>query len=195
MEITFMGQKTVGIVSAIAFIITSIACYQGAMRGVPWLGLAFFTFEFLFLLPFMIGREQRALLTLAIGGIGLALDTALIVAGIYSVEPSARWVLPSPICSEWVLALWLNFGLVMPNYLGIMKGRHILAALVGFGYAFMVYGGASKNHIIALPKYGMAGVIIIAVIWAILMPVMYFYVGKLYQKWTTQGGAKNAENE
>ena len=183
-----MGPKAIGIIGTIAFIITSMACYQGAMRGVPWLGLAVFGLELLILLPLMIGKRQRVLIALTIGAIGLVLDTVLIAAGIYSVESIARWILPSPICPEWILALWLNFGLVMPNYLAMMRGRHIISALVGFVYAFMVYGGAARNNIIALPSYGMTGVTIIAIAWAVLIPLMYMYLGRLYQKWTAQVG-------
>ncbi len=190
-----MSQKKVWVISTVAFIITSIACYQGAMRGMPWLGMVMFAIELAILMPFIIGKQQRLLLALAIGAIGLVLDTILIVAGVYFVEDTARWILPAPICSEWVLALWLNFGLVMPNYLTIMKGRHILAAVLGFLYAFMVYGGAAKNGIIALPKYGMTGVIIIAITWAVLMPLMYIYVGKLYQKWMAQEGGDHVKSE
>jgi hypothetical protein len=190
-----MGLKAVGIIGTIAFIITSMACYQGAMRGVPWLGMAVFGLELLILLPLMIGKKQRLLITLTIGAIGLVLDTVLIAAGIYSVESTARWILPLPICPEWILALWLNFGLVMPNYLAMMRGRHIISALVGFVYAFIIYGGAARNNIIALPSYGMTGVTIIAIAWAVLMPFMYIYVGRLYQKWTTQKGEGHAQTK
>lgn len=175
-----MGPKAVGIIGTAAFIITSIACYQGAMRGVPWLGMVFFTLELVILTPLMMGRQKRLLIALLVGAIGILLDTVLLLAGIYSVETSARWILPAPVCPEWVLALWLNFGLVMPNYLAMMRGRHILSALVGFVYAFMVYGGASRNEIITLPNYGMAGVAIIALAWAVLIPLMYLYVDRLY---------------
>lgn len=177
-----MGPKAVGIIGTIAFIITSIACSQGAMRGMPWLGMAMFGLELIILLPLMFAKRQRLLIALAIGAIGLTLDTVLLVAGIYSVEASARWIIPPPICPAWILALWLNFGLVMPNYLAMMRGRHIISGLVGFVYAFMVYGGAARNNIITLPNYGVAGVAIIAVAWAVLIPIMYYYVGRLYQK-------------
>jgi hypothetical protein len=190
-----MKPKTIGIIGTIAFIITSIACYQGAMRGVPWLGMAMFALELIVLLPLMLGKQQRVLIATAIAAIGLVLDTLLIAVGIYSVETSARWILPSPICPEWILALWLNFGLVMPNYLAMMKGRHIVSGLVGFVYAFMVYGGAARNNIIALPNYGMTGVAIIAITWAILVPLMYMYVAKLFQKWTTQAEEDHAQSE
>jgi len=147
------------------------------------------------LLPLMLGARQRVVITLSVGAIGLLLDTILIVIGIYSVESGARWILPSPICPEWILALWLNFGLVMPNYLVLMQGKHIRAGLVGFLYAFMVYGGAARNDIIAMPNYGMAGVAIIAVAWAVLLPIMYTQVGKFYQKLSSKEVVEDAQGE
>ena len=187
-----MRPKAVGIIGTIAFIVTSIACYQGAMRGMPWLGMAVFALELIILMPLMLGRRQRLFIALTVGAIGLVLDTVLLAAGIYSVEISARWILPAPVCPEWILSLWLNFGLVMPNYLKMMKGRHMVSGLVGFVYAFMVYGGASRNKIIVLPNYGMTGVAIIAIAWAVLIPLMYMYLDRLYQKWTAQAGEGHA---
>ena len=77
--------------------------------------------------------------------------------------------------------------------MAMMKGRHIVSGLVGFVYAFMVYGGAARNNIIALSNYGMTGVAIIAIAWALLIPLMYMYLDKLYQKWTTQSEENDAQ--
>ncbi len=190
-----MKPRTVGIISTAAFIITSIASYQGAMRGMPWLGAAFFALELLILLPLMTGKRQRLTLVLFVGAIGLVLDTVLIAAGIYALEGTARWIIPAPVSPEWVLALWLNFGLIMPNYMSMMRGRHIISAIVGFVYAFMVYGGAARNDIITLPNYGMTGIAIIAIAWAVLVPLLYVFVDRIYQKQMAVKGEEHEHNE
>ncbi len=126
-------------------------------------------------LPLLLAKEGRkqALLVLLVGIIGFLVDSALIRAGIYAVSPKARWMIPAPFCSEWVLALWLNFGFMAYGYSTLMKGRNFLAAGIGLLFALMIYRNASKMGILVLHSPPLYSMLLIALIWAILLPLIY----------------------
>lgn len=166
-----MQTKTIFKLNTIGFIVTSITCYQGAMRGAPWLGLMVFSLLVMFFLPYTEKKKERILLAIIVGVTGFLLDSILIMLNIYTVRIDTRWLLPASLCPEWILALWLNFGFMLYIYWLILRRSYIISGLIGIIFAFIIFGNAHLNGLLDLHKPALVSLLIIAVIWAVLIPV------------------------
>jgi hypothetical protein len=157
----------------VGFLISAISCYQGVIHGIPWLGWIVLLIVLCILLIMTPEKKRRLILTLVVAITGFALDSCLIIFKVYSVNIYSRWILPEPFCPDWILALWMNFGFMMYINWRMMKNRHILAAIIGIVFAFIIYGNAASANLIMLKLPNFTSLIIIAAIWAILVPAIY----------------------
>jgi len=171
------------------FVVGSVLCYQGALRGVPWLGLAAIPIQWAILLPLTRGRRQRLALAVGVGVGGFVLDTALVAGGVYAAAPTTRWVLPPPLCPEWILALWLNFGFMLFLSWQNLRGKAWLGAVSGLLYAFMIYGGARGQGLVFVGDPGWVRILAIGVVWAVVVPLLCQAAARL-SAWNTSGGAR-----
>jgi hypothetical protein len=152
------------------FFLTSFSCYQGALHGMPWLGLVVFAFLVALFLPYTLLKKERLLVTLLVAGIGFAIDSALIMSNVYMVKESARWLLPAPLCPEWILVLWLNFGFMLYIFWGFLAKSRMTPIIVGIIFSFLIFGNASRMGLVVLRPPQLAGFLIIAACWAVLIP-------------------------
>ncbi|MFC1633982.1 DUF2878 domain-containing protein [Planctomycetota bacterium] len=155
------------------------ACVLGAARDVHWLGVVI-----VFLLGvihvFVIGKEKilpAIFLGLASLMIGLVLDTALIAAGTY--EPN-RWLIPAPITTIWLLALWVNFSLALNESLKWLQEHLFIAAILGSIFGSLAYLGASRLGAIQLTPPVLGSLAEIGVAWFVAMPLMSLIAKFLY---------------
>jgi len=166
-----MQQQTIQKLNIPFFLLTSFSCYQGALRGMPWLGLVAFAALVAFFLPHTQLKKERLLITLLVAVTGFTVDTALIILNVYTVKESARWLLPAPFCPEWILVLWLNFGFMLPIFRQFLSKSKITPVLVGIIFSFLIFGNASRMELVSIqqqPK--LTGFLLIALCWAILIP-------------------------
>lgn len=178
--VTGMKPARLYALNLVGFIATSAFCYQGAMRGIPWLGLAAVGVQMALLLPMSGGWwKARSVLTLGVGLFGFVLDSVLVAAGVYTAVPETRWYLPAPLCPEWVLALWLNFGFMLFLSWRNLRGKVWLGALCGLVFAFMIYGGARRHGMIEVASPAGLRIGVIAVLWAVVVPVLARVAGRL----------------
>ncbi|OGW36633.1 MAG: hypothetical protein A2Y97_13795 [Nitrospirae bacterium RBG_13_39_12] len=177
-----MQTATIFKLNTIGFIATSISCYQGALRGMPWLGLAVFTLLMVIFLPFTDMKKERILLTIIVGVIGFLLDSILILFDIYTVNIDTRWLLPASLCPEWILALWLNFGFMLYIYWLILRRSYVVSGVIGIIFAFIIYGNAHWNGLLKLHRPALVSILIIAVIWAVLIPVLTMFAIKFFSR-------------
>ena len=163
-----MSLKTLHRLSMAAFFATAIASYQGALRGLPWLGLAVCALCAAILLPWMGDVWRRMKLILLAAAVGALLDTLLIAVGIYTSADHTRFLLPAPLCPEWVSALWANFGMALYIYkdylLSVRRG-----AISGVIYAVLIYANARRHGLVSM-SLPVMDVAIISLLWAVLIP-------------------------
>ena len=145
-----MQQQIIQKLNLPFFFLTSFSCYQGALHGMPWLGLVVFTLLVAFFLPYTQFKKERLLITLLVAGVGFCADTALIFAKVYTVKESGRWLVPAPFCPEWILVLWLNFGFMLYIFWKFLAKSKITAIVVGIIFSFLIFGNASRMGLVSL---------------------------------------------
>jgi hypothetical protein len=117
------------------------ACVIGAARQRHWLGVVVVASLVAMHLVARGDRTVRRILALVLISIpfGFCFDSLLIAGGVY--EP-VRWVLPAPFATIWLIALWVNFALIIDIPLRWLQGHLVVAAVFGgvFGPAAYLAG-------------------------------------------------------
>lgn len=167
------GRWQLAVVMAL-FLAVVWLCYGGALSGAPWLGLAAAT-VFLgiacVLAPKVAGVRVTIALLAALGG--AVCDTLLQVCGLYTVPQASRWVLPAPSAPEWILALWLNFGIVLLDRAVWFARRPWAGALVGLAFGWMIYSGAARRELVEFGGLGGLGPLVVGAVWVVVVPLLY----------------------
>lgn len=168
------------ILGTIVFIIGVFACYQGALKQLPWVGLL--VVGIIMVSDLIINRKQIASklkLIVVVGVAGFLIETLMIALRVYSVSPTSKWLLSPPLVPVWILALWLNFGIRVPAYLPFFRGKHLINIFVGFAFAFLIFNSASSLQLVTL-NFSFWSIIICGIAWAILIPIIYMVANKLF---------------
>lgn len=101
----------------------------GAAYGWPWAGVIYaLTWLAVHSLAAGNGGGEALRLALAAAAIGYIVDSALVLSGAIAFPESTRLGWPSPL---WMAALWLMFSMTLRHSLGWLRGRYLLAALLG----------------------------------------------------------------
>lgn len=166
--------------NSLVFILTSMTCYQGATYGYPWLGLVALAVHYTLFLPATVTKAKRLLAALLTGLIGFIADSTMIWLGVYSVSSSSRWLLPDPLCPDWILLLWLNFGFMLYIFWRILAKSRWTPPLTGMLFSFIIMGNASRMALIEFRQPALHGYLIIAACWAVIVPVCTFYSIRLF---------------
>lgn len=150
-----------------------------ASRGQPWLGIAsamaFVALQFWYS-PHR-GADARTLV--AAFTFGFLLDGALAATGwLRYTTPLVS--LPAPI---WILALWMAFAMTLNHSMAFLRGRPMLAALLGGVGGPMAYLGAARGFdAIAFAMPAWRAISLLAVGWAIGLASL----AVLTQRWTSK---------
>ena len=167
-----MNSKIKNIINIIGFNIGWWACVLGAANDLAYLGpvvmiLFLIVHHYLF-----VSDIQEIYLVLIIGAIGTITDSLLflsgsfIYAGAYSNE-----ILIAPM---WITAMWMGFSATVNHSMSWLKDKWLIMVICGivFGPAAFFTGekfGAIEFHLSAL-----LSVLVIAIVYGILMPAIYF---------------------
>ena len=100
---------------------------------------------------------------------GFCFDSLLILIGVYT---PARWVLPAPLATIWLMVLWANFALTLNGCLGWLRERRMMAALLAFvcgplSYYFGIRLGTATVQGEEMILFGAIGLA-----WAITVPLL-----------------------
>ncbi len=176
-----MMSKRAQKLNLIVFMMTSFACYQGARRGGVWLGLGptALAVHWALFVPATPDKVRRIIVALMAGVSGFLCDTALIAANVYVVRESSRGFLPAPLCPEWILTLWLNFGFMLYLYRGVLTRRRWTASVTGAVFSFVIMGNASRMGLVFFDDPVVLKYMIIAVCWAILVPLQAWLANRI----------------
>lgn len=163
------------VLNYVTFQIGWFACVLSAANQRPLLGLVV---SLLVLgLHLALTRDVRAevKLLLACAVIGTAFDSLLLWSGWVSY-PNGEWI--DGLAPYWIVAMWLLFSATLNLSMAWMKGRWVLASVMGLIGGPLSYLGGQELGAIRLEN-SQAALIALGLGWAIIMPLLCL----LAQRW------------
>ncbi|MDZ7747606.1 MAG: DUF2878 domain-containing protein [Halofilum sp. (in: g-proteobacteria)] len=145
------------------------SCVLGAALGPVWLGPAVIAVLVAIHLA-LVPCRQRELATLAaVGLIGYAADSLLVLAGAFEFPAAARVGAPSTV---WMVALWVNFATSLNVALYWLVKRPWLGAVLGAIGGPLAYVGGWQFDALLAPSGPWVLTAWVAVQWALATPLM-----------------------
>jgi hypothetical protein len=156
------------IANFVAFQIGWLACVLGGAQGLPWLGAGIGAAIVLGHLLRLGGgtQEWRLLVVAAIAG--TAWDSLLVALGLV-VYPSGQltpWLAP-----YWITVLWLLFATTINWSLRWLRGRYLLAAMLGAVAGPLAYRAGAALGGVDFPSMPLT-MAALALGWAVMMPLL-----------------------
>lgn len=171
------------LVNLVAFQVGWFSCVMGAAYGFYWLGpvtvLAIFGLHL-----YLTGCYRReSLIGLVFLAAGFVVDTVLTASGVYS---PAENLLPRPFSPPWLLALWLNLGIIFNVSLRWLHGRYRFAAIMGgLGGCAAYYSGYALGAMSFHIPFVLC-LLVIGCVWAVVTPLLFYAVALLNHKYTVE---------
>jgi len=151
------------------------SCVLSASNGLPLLGLLVVC---LIVTLHIRTAEQPShelwLLTLCVV-MGLVFDSLLVSSGWVSY-PSGMLV--SGVAPYWILAMWALFSITLNYSMGWLKSSLVLASVMGAVFGPLSYLAGQRLGAIELVDFR-ASMVALAIIWAVVMPVLVYAAGRL----------------
>lgn len=119
-------------------------------------------------------KRQDSLFGLAIGLYGSLVDGLLLQSGIFEFSNQFHWLIP-----YWLVTLWMAFGMMLRISLDYLQGRYWLAAVLGAISGPLSYLAGQRLGAVTFPQSMVMTVIVLAVIWAITVPLWLWINEKL----------------
>jgi hypothetical protein len=156
------------------------ACWFGSVLGTAnnlgWLGplLVFFT------VPLQIyilteNHKVEFLFVMICGILGFFLETIMIVGNVY-IPFDNSWGM---FCPPWMAGLWFNFAMLVSISLAWLKGKYVLAVLIGGVFGPLAYWGGEKLGAIELATDNLRWFIPMVLCWALVLPFLVSLHNKL----------------
>ena len=166
------------LINFVLFQLGWFACILGAAHGYVSWAVLFCLAVVAFHLWQSSEPMQEGVLLLKILVLGIAADTLLLQTGSLIFESKGLLPALSPI---WMWSLWVILGCTLNESMSWLKGRFVLAAVLGaitgpLSYLAGVKLGAAQwgNETQAL--------VLLGIIWAIAMPLLFWWAGKVPAK-------------
>lgn len=163
------GWKSIAL-NAAGFNLGWFACVLSARWGQPLAAAPIIAAILALHLFVTTPRDQRRTEVITIGtlaAIGIVVDTSLFGFGVYGFAWGA------PIFALWMACFWANFAATVNTALGWLKTRLALAAALGAISAPGTYYFGEKLGSLTLMRPLWQSMTIIAIEWAILLPVCF----------------------
>jgi len=152
----------------IAFQLGWFACVLGAANGLPWLGPL--VVGAVVVLHLGLSRRPRRELRLVGAAmlLGLAVDSLLMATG-WLRYPAGQW-LPF-VAPYWIVAMWGLFATTLNVSMAWLRGRPVLAVLMGgVGGPLSYLAGEKLGAIELMPL--LPALVALALAWALAMPLL-----------------------
>jgi len=156
------------VTNALAFQLGWFACVLGGANQLPWAG----TLAAVLIAAWHLSRAQRPgrelSLLAAVGALGAVWDSLLVAAGWLSYPSGTLLTNTAP---HWIVAMWVLFASTLNVSLRWLRGRWLIAALLGATAGPLAYYAGAKlgGVVIAAP---LPGFIALAAGWASFMPLL-----------------------
>jgi hypothetical protein len=145
-------------------------CVWSAAHGYPWAGVLAVAGRAGFSLRgSSVPPRREALLLLSAAAIGLLGEWILGAAEVLDYPPQARTGPPVP---AWMIALWVNFATLLHTSLAWLRGRFVLAAMLGAIAAPLSYWAGRRLGAILLHPEPVVWICGIGLLWAVATPVL-----------------------
>ncbi len=120
-------------------------------------------------------RVQESVLLLKIGVLGIVADTLLLQTG--SLVFESKGLLPS-LSPIWMWSLWIILGCTLNVSMSWLKGRYVLASVLGAIAGPLSYLAGVK---LGAAQWGdeTQALVLLGIIWAIAMPLLFWWAGKV----------------
>lgn len=153
----------------IAFQLGWFTCVLGGAEGWPWLG----TGVAILLIVAHLGRAAGPLLELAlvlsVGLVGGVLDSLLVILGLL-YYPSGTVI--EGMAPHWIVAMWMLFATTLNIALRWLKGRWLVAGLLGaVGGPLAYYAGAGLGGVTFHDQPALS-LTALAITWGVAMPMV-----------------------
>ncbi len=108
---------------------------------------------------------------------GFLLETMLIIFRVYSLPGQVNPLL----CPPWMAALWFNFAMLVSISLSWLKGRYLLAGVLGGLAGPVAYWGGEKLGALTVADAFWRGYGPLALVWGLTLPGLIYLHSRLTQ--------------
>jgi hypothetical protein len=147
------------------------ACVIGAAKDLFWLGPLTVTLLVLASIGIRGLRFLSRILILLSASIvfGLLFDSLLIGFDIYTPK---RWLIPAPLATLWLLALWVNFSITIDTSLKWLQNHLGYAAMAGAVFGPIAYLSGQRLGALTIDRSSGLKIVILAIAWALAMVLL-----------------------
>lgn len=167
-----MKQKAVNYV---LFQLGWLACVWGAAAGYPWLSIAAILPAVILHLAWAYKPLVELRLLALCAAIGIVFDAGLLATS-WVAFPNGNWI--PGLAPYWMMILWIFLGTTLNLSMAWMKGRHLLAFLLGAIGGPLAYLAGERLGGIELLNTT-ASMAALSVGWGIIMPLLAGAAGRL----------------
>lgn len=153
----------------VAFQAGWFACILGAARGRPMLGPLCAAGVIGLHLALTTRRWREAALVAAVAVIGFALDSAQVRFGVFAPLHADTDLRIVPL---WFVAMWANFATLLTGPLGWLRGRYVLAGVLGAVGGPLSYEAGARIGAISWTTDWIVALSSIAMEWAFVTPLL-----------------------
>ncbi|MDJ0940871.1 MAG: DUF2878 domain-containing protein [Woeseiaceae bacterium] len=158
----------------VAFKAGWLSSVLGGANQMPWLGPLAVAVAVLIHLSMARRPQTEIALILACGAIGTVFDSILVAAGWVSY-PSGMF--SQSLAPYWIIGMWMLFATTLNMSLSFLKGKPVLAFVMGFVAGPLAYlGGAKLGGMIFENQF--AALAMLAVGWGVMMPGLMALAGR-----------------
>ncbi len=175
-------NKTHSVITLVLFKLCWLAIVFSAVWVRPWIGLAaiagFTVYE-----TVLRGRSHVLLPAVVVGLLGFTVDNLYAVSALITFRDTGFALAP-----YWMALLWVNFALIVEQGLSFLRGRPVLAAALGAIGGPMAYMAGVRLELLELTAPPVVALGVIALTWALAMPLMLHFLRGPAQRADELGG-------
>ncbi len=163
------------LINLIGFKVGWVSAVMGAASQMPWLGPLVFAVVAFIHLRLARRPELELGLVIAAGVIGIWFDSFIVAMG-WVAYPSGQF---SPLLAPyWIITMWMLFATTLNRSMVWLRGRVLLAAVLGAVAGPASYFAGQKLGAIEFVD-PVAALLALAVGWAVIMPVLMALAARL----------------
>lgn len=134
-------------------------------------------------------RAREALAVSLIAGLGIVIDSAMLGAGVLGFRGSHA---VGPVFVIWIGAFWFNFACTLGVALRWLRGRSVLAAVLGVASAPGTYYFGSVLGALELHERALVWSLALGIEWGVVLPFISWAQGRLTRRETGLGASESA---